>query len=198
MPTITEYSRVVEIMTRCGFVSLYPNSGAFGFPPESGAASVGWIGPDDPSIRPESRFLARRVAEPYESTLAMLCTQMWTEAIRTWAWVMPKSHWAYELTFGSPEWLPQLLRETGVSAEDLRDRHDGSAVSFNLDEAATFEPFLEGLLRGLFGSDFLVAWPASRIACTVHHHKQLWWTTTDPDLRRKLDLIVPPPGEGVR
>ena len=46
MPHIIDYPLVVEQMTRQRFVSLYPNSGAFGFPPESGAASLGWIGPD--------------------------------------------------------------------------------------------------------------------------------------------------------
>jgi hypothetical protein len=118
---------------------------------------------------------------------------MWTGGLEGGsAWVMPKSHWAYELMFGSAEWMPQLLREAGLSPEDLSRRHDGSAVEFSPGEEALFERLLAGLLGRLLGSDFLVAWPGRQIVCTVHHHKQLWWTTTSLDLRRKLDVLVPP------
>jgi hypothetical protein len=193
MPGILDYPFVVEAMTQLGFVSLYPNSGAFGFPPEQGAASVGWVGPDDPSIRPESRPLTRRVPAPYEATLASLCTCVWTERLTGGVvWVMPKSHWAYELMFGSAGWMPQLLREAGVSPDDLAGRHDGSALFFSPGEEPAFERLLTGLLSNLLGSDFLLAWPGRPVVCTVHHHKQLWWTTTSADLQRTLDVLVPP------
>ena len=179
-------------MTRQRFVSLYPNSGAFGFASESGAVSLGWIGPDDASIRPESRPLTRRVAEPFEATLAALATRVWQEQLPgTAAWVLPKSHWAYELMFGSQEWMPRLLSEAGLSPEDLSGRHDGSALEFSPGEAAGFERFLAGLLGGLFGSDFLLVWPSRPVVCTVHHHKQLWWTTTNAALIATLKDLVP-------
>ena len=193
MPRIIDYASVVETMTRQGLVSLYPNSGAFGFPPESGAASVGWIDRDDPSIRPESRPLTRRVPGPCEPLLSSLCSQVWTFALADApAWVTPKSHWAYELMFGSAEWLPKLLRHAGVSPEELMGRHDGSAVEFRPREKGEFDRFLVGLLLDLFGSDFQIAWPGHAVVCTVHHHKQLWWTTTDTDLLRRLDALVAP------
>jgi hypothetical protein len=137
--------------------------------------------------------LTRRVAEPYVATLAAVCTRMWTEGLGggAFTWVMPKSHWAYELMFGSAEWMPQLLRETGVSPEDLGGRHDASALQFSRGEEAQFERFLAALLGNLFGSDFLLAWPGYPLVCTVHHHKQLWWTA-DPDVLRALDVLVPP------
>jgi hypothetical protein len=96
--------------------------------------------------------------------------------------------------FGSQEWMPQLLRDAGLSPEDLASRHDGSALGFAPGEAAVFERFLAGLLGGLFGSDFLLAWPGRPVVCTVHHHKQLWWTTTDPALVARLEALVPPAG----
>jgi len=126
--------------------------------------------------------------------LATLCGRVWTEALAgASAWVTPKSHWAYELMFGSQEWMPQLLREAGLSPEDLASRHDGSAIEFAPQESAVFETFLAGLLAGLFGSDFLLAWPGRPVVCTVHHHKQLWWTTTDAALLGGLETLVPAP-----
>ncbi len=193
MPRIIDYPLVVDQMSRQRFVSLYPNSGAFGFPAESGAVSLGWIGPDDASIRPESRPLTRRVAEPCEATLAALATRMWAEQLPGPAvWVLPKSHWAYELMFGSLEWMPRLLNEVGLSPEDLAGRHDGSALEFSPSETGAFEQFLAGLLGGLFGSDFQLAWPGRPLVCTVHHHKQLWWTTTDAALVAGLEALVSP------
>ena len=193
MPRIVDYPLVADRLTREGLVSLYPNSGAFGFPPEAGAASVGWIGPDDPSIRPASLPLTRRVPPPHEAMLATLATRVWKEHLSgAEAWVLPTSHWAYELTFGSHEWLPELLSSCGISPDILRDRHDGSALRFSPDEAPGFEKLISGLLLRLFGSDFQIAWPGCPAVCTVHHHKQLWWSTTDPRLVARLDELVPP------
>jgi hypothetical protein len=48
-----------------------------------------------------------------------------------------------------------------------------------------------GLLGRLLGSDFMLAWPGRPAVCTVHHHKQLWWTTTDPELLAALEAMVP-------
>jgi hypothetical protein len=31
----------------------------------------------------------------------------------------------------------------------------------------------------LLGSDFTLAFVGKPVLCTVHHHKQLWWQTTD-------------------
>ena len=195
MPRIVDYAHVVQTLTGQGLVSLYPGSGAFGFPPQAAAASVGWIGPPDPSIRAESRKLARAVVPPFEPTLAKLCTRVWTERLQAGggvAWLLPKSHWAYELTFGSQEWLPELLRSIGAAPEELVGRHDGSAVEFRPGEEAAFSASVEGLLTRLFGSDFMLAWPGRPVVCTVHHHKQLWWTTTDRHLLQALDEMAPP------
>jgi len=35
------------------------------------------------------------------------------------------------------------------------------------------------LLMMLSSSDFMIAFPGSPALCTLHHHKQLWWTSTD-------------------
>jgi hypothetical protein len=191
MPRIIDYPRVVEQMTVDGRVSLYPNSGAFGFAPGVVSRAVGWVGEDDdPSIRPEARGLIRPVAAPYETTLAAMAARAWRDLLAGDVWVLPKSHWAYELQFGSYEWMPGLLREVGVDARVLEARHDGTALAFDAGETAAFERLVAGLLRRLLGSDFMLAWPGRPALCTVHHHKQLWWTTTAEPVYAGLERIA--------
>jgi hypothetical protein len=190
MPRLIDYVDVERVMIGRGFVSLYPNSGAFGFPPEVHAMTVGWIGPGDSSIRPAARALARPVAAPYEPTLAALATRVWRELLPGPIWVQPKAHWAYELMFGSHEWMPALLRTAGVDPDILYPRHDGTAIEFTPGEEPAFEPLICGLLEKLLGSDFLITSPTHPIVCTVHHHKQLWWSTTDAGLLAALEGMV--------
>jgi hypothetical protein len=178
-------------MTTQGLVSLYPNSGAFGFPPDVPTYAVGWVGPPDPSIRAAARALARAVPPPYEPMLARLAGRAWREQLAGPVWVLPKSHWAYELQFGSHEWMPARLRDVGLPPDVLEGRHDGSAAQFDPGEEEAFERLVAGLLGRLLGSDFMLAWPGRPAVCTVHHHKQLWWTTTDPALFAALEAMVP-------
>lgn len=194
MPRIIDYPRVVQQLTSQGLVSLYYNSGAFGFAPQTTTQSVGWIGLDDSTIRPAARPLARKVDPPVEQTLARLATQTWLQQLPGRIWVTPKSHWAYELDFGSHLWMPEALRSAGLPAEqvaDLSERHDGAALEFLPEESHSFEPFLAALLTNLLGSDFLLSFPDRPVVCTVHHHKQLWWTTSDADHYAGIESRVP-------
>ena len=109
MPMIVDYPIVLERMEREGFRCLYHNSGAFGFLDESGSGSVGWIGAADATLKPAVRMLARMVAGPVEENLAALAVRAWEDHLSGPVWVMPKSHWAYELEFGSREWMGALL-----------------------------------------------------------------------------------------
>jgi hypothetical protein len=200
VPRIIEYSRVVERLAAHGLVCLYYNSGAFGFPPGTATRSVGWIGLDDSTIRPAALPLTRKVNPPVEPTLARLGTQTWLRRLPGTIWVTPKSHWAYELDFGSHLWMPAALRTAGVPAEQvtgLSERHDGAALEFLPEESPAFEPLLLALLTNLFGSDFQLSFPDWPVVCTVHHHKQLWWTTKDADIHARLDGEVPGPAQAV-
>lgn len=190
MPRIIDYPRVVEQMGADGLLSLYPNSGAFGFPSGAATRAVGWVGADDPSIRAEARALTRPVAPPYETTLAAMAARAWRVLLTGDVWVLPKSHWAYELQFGSHEWMPGLLREVSVDPQVLETRHDGTALAFDPGEMAAFERLVAGLLGRLLGSDFMLAWPGRPTLCTVHHHKQLWWTTTEAGVYAELEGIA--------
>jgi hypothetical protein len=173
-------------MTAAGFRCVYPNSGAFGFGPDVSSQVVGWVGPPDPTIREEARALTRSVPAPYEENLAALATRVWRTHLHGPLWVMPKSHWAYELDFGSHAWMPAALRVAGVDAQILAPRADGSAIEFAPDDQTSFTALIESLLTKLLGSDFLLAWPDQPTLCTVHHHKQLWWTTSDASLYEVL------------
>ena len=72
---------------------------------------------------------------------------------------MPKSHWSYELDFGSHQWMPDALRHVGVDPAVLAPMTSGAAIEFATDEAEVFTPFVETLLTRLLGSDFMIAWP---------------------------------------
>jgi hypothetical protein len=192
VPRIIDYADVRKTMLSEGFLSLYHNSGAFGFADAAGALSVGWVGPPDETIRPAARSLTRHVPPPFERNLAELAAVAWQEHVPGHAWVMPRSHWAYELDFGSREWMPSLLESIGVDAGLLVPRNDAASLEFAADERESFVRLVEGLLGRLLGSDFAVMFPGRPVLCTVHHHKQLWWTSSDAAVIGALDRLVPP------
>ena len=176
-------------------MSLYHNSGAWGFAEGTSTHHVGWVGPDDNTIRPEARPLMRHVPPPFERNLAELAAVAWEQYLPGPVWVMPKSHWAYELDFGSREWMPAALAAAGIDAAALAHRNDGSAVEFEVGERAGFAGLVEALLAKLMGSDFALAFPGRAALCTVHHHKQLWWTMSDASVVQSLDRLVPATGD---
>jgi hypothetical protein len=51
MPWIIDYETVTEQMRGQQLKCNYYNSGAFGFADPAGVRHLGWIGPEDPSIR---------------------------------------------------------------------------------------------------------------------------------------------------
>ena len=191
MPFVVDYPIVLADQQRAGLRSLYYNSGAFGFANGTATTSVGWIGPPDATIRSAALPLVRHVPEPYPTTLARLLASVWQEQLPGDVWVMPKSHWAYELDFGSKAWLPDVLRSIGVDPATLVTRNNAAAVAFAPAEVEPFVILVENLLRHLAGSDFAAAWPGRRVACTIHSHQQLWWTTDDPALMAGLDQREP-------
>jgi hypothetical protein len=105
---------------------------------------------------------------------------------------MPKSHWSYELQFGSPVWLPGRLRSIGIDPAALVDRTNAAAIEGGLDDAPAVTGLVESLLTELAGSDFAMLFPGRRTVCALHHHKQVWWTTADESVGRGLDRIVSP------
>jgi hypothetical protein len=190
VPRIVEYSAVVAQTERQGLVSLYYNSGAFGFADSVTTHAVGWIASEDPSLRPAARPLTVVVASPPEATLARLATRAWLEMLPGDVWLMPKANWAYELDFGSAAWMPQLLRDNGVDVPAIESRHDGSALAFAPNDSPAFAAIVDGLLTHLLGSDFQLMFPGRDVVCTLHHHKQLWWTSPDETLIARLRAMV--------
>jgi len=177
MPRVIDYELVLQRMGERGFVSLYHNSGAFGFAEGISVKTFGWIGPDDPSIRDTARAMLRRFPPPFEENLADALLALRKTLVGE-AWLMPKSHWHYEMQFGNRELLENLLPEIGIDPELLRDRNNGAAIAFATDEDDSLKRAGRALLSGLAQSDFLIAFPDSATLCTIHHHKQLWWQTT--------------------
>jgi hypothetical protein len=191
LPTIVEYDRVVARMSGQGMRCLYHNSGAFG--PAAGAPThfAGWLGPEDPTIRPEARVHARQVAGPFEATLASLTTRAWLEVLPGPAWVMPKSHWAHDLDLGRKAWMSEALRQADIDSAPLATLNVAAAIEFQPHEAARFTVFVQTLLEHLLGSDFAVAYPGRPVVATIHHHKQVWWLSENESIIRQIDSIAP-------
>ncbi|HSV13112.1 MAG TPA: hypothetical protein VLI90_02550, partial [Tepidisphaeraceae bacterium] len=137
------------------------------------------------------RAIARSVPPPYESNLAELATRAWRELLPGRVWALPKSHWAYELDFGSRDWMPALLENIDLDPGMLADRNNAAAIEFSPDEDGRFQYFTERLLQMLLGSDFLLVFPHCWTICTIHSHKQLWWTTSDAVVRAGLEAMAP-------
>lgn len=186
MPWIIDYSVVLDQMRQHRFKSLYYNSGAFGFPPEAQPQTIGWIGPEDSTIKPEMLALAKKILPPHEENLAKLLIRAWQELLPGKIWVMPMSHWSYELDFGSREWMPALLESIGLDPGQLSTRNNAAAIEFAQTESAAVEHFTQRLLQMLTASDFAIAFPRRPVLCSLHHHKQLWWQTTDPAVAESL------------
>lgn len=191
VPWIIDYAIVLERMREQRMRCHYYNSGAFGFTSDVGVRHVGWIGPDDPTIRQEARELAIQIPPPHEQNLAAMLRRAWLEQIGTPAWVMPKSHWAHELQHGSGDWMPALLEHIGIDAGHLAGRSNAAAIEFAPEESPLLEHFARRLLEMLHGSDFLIAFPRRPVICALHHHKQLWWSSSDEQLINELCAMRP-------
>jgi len=190
MPRIVEYPELLDAMHGLQLRSLYYNSGAFGFESGIDARSIGWICDEDSSLRPEARQLARLIPRPAEQELAHRLTRAVAEVLPAPVWIMPKSHWAFELDFGSRAWMPQALAQIGVDASGLASRTTGDAIEFGPSDIPLFSGFVQQLLTNLAGSDFAVAFPSRPVIGTLHHHKQIWWTTTDLNLLNSLEQLA--------
>ena len=190
MARLVDYESVTQTLLAQGLKSLYYNSGSFGFPQDVTTHTVAWIGPPDPTIRPEAAPLTRPVPQPFEDNLARLAIRAWQELLPGNVWVTPRSHWAYELDFGSRDWMPAALAKVGVDSAALEPLTNGAAVEFAADEREPFAGMMRTLLQRLSGSsDFQLSWPGRAVVCTVHHHKQLWWTTSDAGLHAALEVL---------
>jgi hypothetical protein len=189
VPWIIDYQHVLEQMQSQQMRCLYYNSGAFGFASDASAQSIAWIGAEDPSIKPGAREFVRQILEPYESNLATHAADVWQAHLRGRAWIMPMSHWAYELDYGAPVWLPPLLEHIGIDPGLLQGRNNAAAIEFSPDERVDFQFMVHRLLEMLSGSDFMIAFPNQPVLCMIHHHRQLWWSTPDPRLLEKIDAL---------
>ena len=190
MPKIVDYNRVLETLQSQGLRNLYHNAGAFGFAQDASPRTIAWIGPDDPTIRDNARSFIRRVPPPYESTLALLLRRACIEHLAGPIWLMPMSHWHYEMHFGNGGWLAEALRSLDIDPGSLRDRNNGAALEFQMQEWPQMESFVEEVLQKLTGSDFLAAFPGKAALCMLHHHKQVWWTITDEPIANALDVMI--------
>jgi hypothetical protein len=191
VPVIVDYATVLQRMSAAGFRCNYHNSGAFGFGAGADVLIRGWIGPDDATIRPGLLPSVRTILPPFAPHLAEALVRVWQASLCGYAWLMPMSHWHFELHDGSRDWLPAELGEIRIDPASLRDRADGSALQFATEESPALSRAVIALLENLKVSDFQLAFPGRAALCMIHHHTQLWWQTTDAELMRHIDGALP-------
>ena len=139
--------------------------------------------------------MTRRVAEPYEPALANFAGLAWEKYLPGNVWVMPASHWSYELTHGSRDWMPALIENIDIDPGLLASRTNAAAIEFGPAESGRFRHFIQRLLEMLLASDFVLAFPRRGTVCTLHHHKQLWWVTNQDAVVSGLDEVVGEDGD---
>jgi hypothetical protein len=191
MPMIVAYPVVLEQLLAQGLKCHYHNSGAFGFAADQATISRGWIGPEDGSIRESARAFVRQIEPPFAQRLASLLRRAHETLLAGPVWVMPKSHWAFELEYGNRSWMPDLLAEIGVNSAKLAGLNNAAAIAFSAEEEDALGAFVERLLSNLKSSDFMLVFPGRQTICTIHSHVQLWWTTADATVAAGLDDLVP-------
>ena len=83
-----------------------------------------------------------------------------------------------------------LLENIEVDPGLLEGRNNAAAIEFAPQEERHLRYFVERLLQMLLGSDFLLSFPRKNTICTIHSHKQIWWTTADPAVATGLERLV--------
>jgi len=189
VPQIIEYECVLRRLMIEGLQCNYPFGGSFGWPKSMKTEARGWIGPPDSTINVGPEVQIRSVGEPVVDRLTRMTVQAWTTIFPGEVWVMPSSHWSFELDHGSKDWLPGLLTGIGIDPSLLVARTNGAAIEFVPEEREPFATLVRGLLNGLSGSDFTLAFPGREVISLIHHHKQLWWVSTSLQLIGQLDNI---------
>ena len=189
--TVIEYPIALKRLEDQGLVCNYFNGGAFGFARGVDVSLLGWIAGEDPTIRPQLREHIRQITPPAEENMARAAVAVWHKELSGPAWIMPLSHWAFELDFGSKNWLPNLIQAIGIDPQRLASRSDASPIEFQAPDHPDLLNFVQTLLENLTSSDFMLAFPTHPILCTIHHHKQLWWTGSDGPLIERISGYSP-------
>jgi hypothetical protein len=119
--------------------------------------------------------------------LSLMAAGLWKREFPGPVWLMPMSHWAFEC---GQDWMPPILQEIKIDPKFLASRNDAAAIEFESADTEHFLRFLIGLLKHLIGSDFALAFPGHQTLCTVHHHKQLWWSTQDSQVLAAIESLA--------
>ncbi len=183
---IIDYQQVLDRTRELGLRCVYYNSGAFAHEDASDVRIVGWLGPPDPTIRVDLPATLISLPEPYAENLADKLLTIWPARIDGPAWLLPKSHWSFELDHGNRSWLPTALDQIGIDPGHLLERPNAAAVQFEPDESDKLRRIVIELLNHLETSDFAILFPRQQHLLTIHHHKQLWWQTKNADFAKIL------------
>jgi hypothetical protein len=186
MAAIVDYATVLERMHALGLSCVYYNGGSFGFGRGEDVKIVGWLQEPDPTVRPG---LGATVMVPLPvENLGLMLDEVWQQCLPGPAWVLPKAHWSFELGHGNGPWLREALEAIGIDPAALESRTDAAAIELpqTRDADGHLASLASVLMRHLKTSDFAVLFPDHRHLVTLHHHRQIWWQTTDAAFADRL------------
>jgi hypothetical protein len=175
VPKIIDYDEVLARMTAAGAKCVYPNSGAFGFAAGEAGRIVGWVGAADSTIRPGLAAEMVHFEPPSADNMARRLVETWLSEYPGPLWLVPKSHWSFELQHGNGPWLSPLLIDAKIDPAALQERTNAAAIEFPPAEADFLPPIVAALLQRLTQSDFAILFPGRSVLVTLHHHGQVWW-----------------------
>lgn len=198
MPVIIDYSIVRQTLQAAGLECLYHNSGSWGYPPPAHSTSpspspllgkeiftLGLLLADDPTLRQQARPMAKLIDKPVPASLAYHVLGA-LAGLSQPLWLMPGSHWAYELTFGTPP-MTDWLEQAGLTdAQQLTARNDGSAVAFSPAEFSKLAGVLSQFWSFRTDSDYRLYAPNGQAIVHVHHHRQAWVLTPNEGIIKIL------------
>lgn len=180
MPARFSYQSLLTTLGEQGVRCVYHHGGAFEFI-ASEVHFRGWLTAPDPTIRPGLREIAREL--PIDSVVDATVRLLAEAGERVY--LLPTSHWAHELE--AHPWIEEVLAMQSFDATTLRGLNRAEPIVYLLPaECDALRSLIGSLLERLSESDFSLVVPGAALLGTVHHHRQVWWRTTDASWVRRI------------
>lgn len=171
---ILDLIQLEALLADHGIQPWYSHSGRFDFMSGQQVYRRCWLVDEDPCIRPDLRE-ACRYTEDLDDMAALVAAYLGTLSLGPW-YLVPHVHWEHELL----DHCPTVWRDVFALTRQREDDpllSGANAVIIDPVQVA-WRRLIMTLLHGLTQADALLLVDAPLIL-KVHHHQQVWLSTTD-------------------